>query len=79
MSITDSIKKIQRVNNVSNEDMNIISNINSTVMLQIRPLEVKKSDVFSENRFKLKMFLTQAELYIDFNMNKFNENPKKIL
>ena len=48
-------------------------------MLQIRPFEVKKSDVFNENKSKLRVFLTQTELYIDFNVNKFNENQKKIL
>ena len=79
MFITDSIKKTQKANNVSNEDMNITSNINSTVVLQTRSLEIKKSDVFSENRFKLRVFLTQTELYIEFNVNKFNENQKKIL
>ena len=79
MFITDSIKKIQKINNVSNKDINIISNINNTVVLQIRSFEVKKSDVFNENRFKFRMFLIQAELYIKFNINKFNENQKKIL
>ena len=79
MFITNSIKEIQKINNASNENMNIISNINNIVMLQIQSLEIKKSDVFSENKFKFRVFLTQTELYINFNVNKFNKNQKKIL
>ena len=77
MFITDSIKKIQKINSALNKNMNIISEINSTVMLQIRSLKIKKSDKFKENRFKFRMFLIQTELYINFNVNKFNENQKK--
>ena len=79
MFITGFIKETQKINNASNENMNTISNINNTVVLQIRSFEIKKSNVFSEDRFKLRMFLTQTELYINCNMTKFNENQKKLL
>ena len=77
MFIIDSIKETQEISNISDENINITFNINSTVVVQIRSLEIKKSNVFNENKFKLKMFLTQVELYINFNVNKFNKDQKK--
>ena len=46
-------------------------------MLQARSLKIKKSNMFKKNKFKFKMFLIQTELYIKFNVNKFNKNKKK--
>ena len=79
MSTAGSVKRAQGISSASGESMNITPKINNTVVLQARPLKVKKSNVFKENRSKLRAFLTQAELYIDFNVDKFNENQKKIL
>ena len=79
MSITDSIKEIQRVIDASKANMNIISVNNSTIVISVRTFKVQKLNVFNENKFKFKVFLIQTKLYIDFNLNKFNEKQKKIL
>ena len=79
MSIANSIKKIQKINSVSKKDVNTASKINNTVVLQVRSLKIKKSNVFKKNKFKLRVFLIQTELYINFNVNKINKNQKKIL
>ena len=79
MSITGSIKETQSVIDASGADANIISVNNNTIVVSARTLKIQKSNVFNENKFKLRMFLIQTELYIDFNINKFNEEQKKIL
>ena len=79
MSITGSIKETQKIVDASKADANIISANNNIIVISVRTFKVQKSNVFNENKFKLKMFLIQTELYIDFNLNKFNEKQKKIL
>ena len=79
MFITDSVRETQRVIDASKADANIISANNNIIVVSIRTLKIQKSNVFSENKFKLKMFLIQTKLYIDFNLNKFSEKQKKIL
>ena len=79
MSIADSIKKTQRVIDASGADANITSVNNNTIVISARTFKIQKSNVFSENKFKFRVFLIQTELYIDFNLNKFSEKQKKIL
>ena len=79
MFITDSIRGTQRVIDASKADANIISANNNIIVVSAETFKIQKSNVFNENKFKFRVFLTQAELYIDFNINKFNEKQKKIL
>lgn len=52
---------------------------NNTIVYQPRPLKVKEPDVFKGDRSKLRVFLTQAELYIGFNVDKFSGDQEKVL
>ena len=79
MFITGSIKEAQKIIDASKTNANIISTNNNTIVISVRTFKVQKLNVFSENKFKFRVFLTQAELYINFNLNKFNEEQKKIL
>ena len=79
MSITGSVRGIQRAIDASKADANITSANNNTIVISAQTLKIQKSNVFNENKFKLKVFLTQTKLYIEFNLNKFNEKQEKIL
>ena len=52
---------------------------NNTIVVPAGTLKVQKPDVFSGDRSKLRVFLTQAELYIGFNLDKFSGEQEKIL
>ena len=79
MFITDSVKETREAVDASKADMNITSANNNTIVISVRTFKIQKLNVFSENKFKFRVFLTQTKLYINFNLNKFNEKQKKIL
>ena len=49
------------------------------VIMQSKSLKIKKSKIFKKERFKLRAFITQCELYINFNINQFAIHKKKVL
>ena len=48
-------------------------------IMQSKSLKIKKSEIFKKKRFKLRAFMTQCELYINFNISQFAIHKKKVL
>ena len=51
----------------------------SIAIMQPKSLKVKKSEVFKKKRFKLRAFMTQCELYINFNISQFATHKERVL
>ena len=79
MSTAGSVKGSHGVSSASSEGMNPTPRTNNIIVYQPRPLKVKEPDVFKGERSKLRVFLTQAELYIGFNVDKFSGEQEKVL
>ena len=48
-------------------------------IMQPKSLKIKKPKVFKGERSKLRAFMTQCELYINFNINQFAIHKKRVL
>ena len=49
-----------------------------TIIQKVK-LKIKKSNFYHDDRQKLRVYLTQCDLYIEFHVNLFNESKKKVL
>ena len=49
------------------------------MVVSTKEIKVPMPDFFDGNRHKLKSFLTQIELYLQFNTGKFTNEVKKML
>lgn len=70
MFITKSIK---------NKSFKILIIINFTVIYHNETIEIKKFKIYIKNRIQFRIYITQCEMYIKFNVNKFKNNIQKIL
>ena len=48
-------------------------------IMQSKPLKIKESEIFKKKRSKLRAFMTQCELYINFNISQFATHKEKVL
>ena len=52
---------------------------NYKIVVSTKEIKVPILDFFNSNCYKLKLFLTQIELYLQFNIGKFTNEVKKML
>ena len=51
----------------------------SIAIMQPKPLKIKEPEVFKGERSKLRAFMTQCELYINFNISQFATHKERVL
>ncbi len=62
------------INTFENEILSVLQTV-----ISYKSLKVKKSDIFSDDKIKLKTYITQCELYIEFNVAQYKTNQNKML